>query len=63
MSMLLYPLGGFIDRTRVWVVAAWLLLTAIIGASSMLGTHYGDTSPSPARSGSRARTSSRTGSG
>ena len=42
--MLLYRLGGFIDRTRVWVVAAWLLLlTALIGTSSMLGTHYDDT--------------------
>lgn len=42
--MLLYRLGGFIDRARVWVVVAWLLLlTALIGASSMLGTHYDDT--------------------
>ena len=41
--MLLYRLGGFIDRTRVWVVAAWLLLlTAVVGTAAMLGTHYDD---------------------
>ncbi|QBR93832.1 MMPL family transporter [Nocardioides euryhalodurans] len=43
MSIFLFRLGGRIARRRGLVLAVWgMLLAALIGGASMLGTHYDD---------------------
>jgi len=43
VSLLLYRLGGLVARRKVWVIAAWIVLLALLGTgAAMFGNSYED---------------------